>query len=428
MHEKLSNNTNESVSAPRRQSTHATDNGLTLVSNYESKEEDVEFMHNKNIDEVMNLDKAELKQNKVFGSYVTYTMTNNQGEKIERKFNDFVLLRKAFAHNFPGWYIPKIPEKRMGIEKVKDDKSENFELRKNQLDDFIEKLSTVSHLVSSDIYKAFTRSKANVNNTLKRYLNPSKRNILDRMKDVFFNLSGKEINAELVNKIENFESSLKIRLPILKQFKTIIRQNIESFEEDNIKISNLMGTLGKFEDVFLNYTKDISGYSNSTKGDILSENIGSRFNIFNELHREQKCPFYSLEAFINKEISDYEAFLEALKVQRNFLTMRKRIRYRLDQQLELFNSQDFQNYKDDRIEKIQQKLESLEIEFNEMDLICNIMVVAMGYYEMDRFEIEKYRLYCENIASFWKDQISNQNEILGFFQYLKNFSTISSEH
>ena len=102
MQEKLSNVISENVSAPRKRSTTVADNGLTLVSNYESRDEDVEFMHNKNIDEVMNLDKAELKQNKVFGSYVTYTMTNNQGEKIERKFNDFVLLRKAFAHNFPG--------------------------------------------------------------------------------------------------------------------------------------------------------------------------------------------------------------------------------------------------------------------------------------------------------------------------------------
>ena len=101
--------------------------------------------------------------------------------------------------------------------------------------------------------------------------------------------------------------------------------------------------------------------------------------------------------------------------------MRKRVRYRLDQQLELFNSIDFQNVKDDRIEKIQEKLESLEIEFNELDLICNIMIVAMGHYEMKRFEIEKYRLYCENMSHFSKLQISNQNEILGFFQYLKNF-------
>lgn len=54
---------------------------------------------------------------------------------------------------------------------------------------------------------------------------------------------------------------------------------------------------------------------------------------------------------------------------------------------------DFQNTKDDKVRKIQQKLESLEIEFNEMDLICNIMIVVMGYYEMERFEIEKYRLY-----------------------------------
>jgi hypothetical protein len=73
------------------------------------------------------------------------------------------------------------------------------------------------------------------------------------------------------------------------------------------------------------------------------------------------------------------------------------------------------------------KMETLEIEFNEIDLICNIMIVVMGYYEMERFEIEKYRLYWEAIAKFSKLQISNQNQILGFYQYLKNFSTISSE-
>ena len=41
--------------------------------------------------------------------------------------------------------------------------------------------------------------------------------------------AGKEINAELLHKIEKFDESLKNRLPILKQFRSVIHQKIEGF-------------------------------------------------------------------------------------------------------------------------------------------------------------------------------------------------------
>jgi len=303
-------------------------------------------------EEVMNLDTAEVKQNKMFGSYITYTMVNTKNERIDRKFNDFVLLRKAFVHNFPGWYIPKIPEKRYGVDKS-DDKSENFELKKFQLDDFTSKLSSVSHLVSSDIYQAFIKPKINVDKTLKRYLNPTKKEILDRLKDVFFDLSNKEINAELVDKIEKFDDNLKSRLVILKQFKVVIHKKIEGFGTCNNKISALMSALGSFEEIFMDYTKDLRQSDNN---DALSKGY------FKELQTNQTCPYYSMDAFINNEIADYEAFIEGIKTQRSFLSYRRTVRYQLDKQLEQFNKMDnYSNSNDDKIKKIQQKLESLEI-------------------------------------------------------------------
>lgn len=396
-----------------------------MVSNFEMEEDELENLQSQT-EEVINLDKAELKQN-MFGSYITYTMTNNKNEKIERKYNDFVLLRKAFVQNFPGCYIPKIPEKRMGVDKVKDEKTENFELRKLQLVDFTTKLSSVAHLVSSDIYKSFLNSKANINQALKNYLTPTKKDVLNRLKEVFFDLSGKEINAELLHKIEVFDESLKARLPVLKQFKAMICQNTVEFYANNQKMSTLLTALDKFEGIFLEYTKDTTLSKQASKNDEFGENFGSRFGIFKELQNEQNWPYYELEAFINNEIADYEAFIEAIKAQKVYLSNRRSVRFQLDKQLEQFNAFDFQSVKQDKVRKIQQKIESLEIEFNEIDLLCNIMIVVMGYYEMERFEIEKYRLYWEAIAKFSKQQIANQTEILGFYQYLKNLSAISSE-
>ena len=108
------------------------------------------------------------------------------------------------------------------------------------------------------------------------------------------------------------------------------------------------------------------------------------------------------------------------------MTMRKTMRIRLDQQLEYFNSLNFQTDNEDKIDKANKKLEFIKAEFNEIDIIWNLMIVVMGNYEMERFEIEKYRLYWQNISKFWKEEILNQNEVLGFFQYLINFCTISS--
>lgn len=130
-----------------------------------------------------------------------------------------------------------------------------------------------------------------------------------------------------------------------------------------------MSTIGKFEDIFLDYTKDITQYSTTSKNDTFSENYGSKFGIFKELQTGQNCPYYELDAFINNDISDYEVFIEAIKTQKVYLSNRRTVRYQLDKLFEQFNCLDFSAVKDEKVRRIQQKLETLEIEFNEMDTI-----------------------------------------------------------
>lgn len=146
----------------------------------------------------------------------------------------------------------------------------------------------MNHLVLSDIYTAFSNQNANINLALKRYLNPSKKQILDRFKEVFMNLSDKEINAELVYRIEVFEENLKTRLPVLKQFKALIVKNIENFKSSNQKLGSFITTISHFEDLFLNFTKDISAYNKSDSNDPFAENYGSKFGIFDELLQQQE--------------------------------------------------------------------------------------------------------------------------------------------
>lgn len=395
------------------------DKDFKIVSNFQGEEDEFEQPETEKVD-IVNIEIDFTKSG-------IYVMDTTKSKNIERSFSDFSLLRKALVQNFPGCYIPKIPEKRAGVESITQSKEESSELKRTQLEDFCSKLWSISHLSTSDIFKSFTNSNANVTKTLKRYLNPTKKQILDRYKEVFFNLYDKEINADLITKIEKFNESLKQRLPVLRKFRNAIRRNIDGFRSSYSKICDLMTSLGQFEEVFLDYTKDIAQYEDANRSNSFSDNYGSRFGVFQELQTDQNCPYYELDAFINNDIADYEAFLEAIKTQEQYLSDRKSIRSQLDKLIQQFNSFDFSSAKDDRVRKIQIKIESLEIEFNEMDIIWNIMLVAMGYYEIERFEIEKYRLYWESVAKFSKQETANEIEILGFYQYLKNLSNISAK-
>ena len=102
------------VNSPDKKSSHIKDKDFQIVSNIDVKEDEYESMRASTIEDSINLDKAEIKQSKVFGSYVAYTITNKKNEKFERRFNDFVSLRKVLVDNYPGCYIPKIPEKWQG--------------------------------------------------------------------------------------------------------------------------------------------------------------------------------------------------------------------------------------------------------------------------------------------------------------------------
>lgn len=104
-------NLNSSLSPTKANGTR----GFTLVSDFQGENDEV-YDNENAMEEVVNLDMDMTK----LGSY---TMTNAKHEKFERKFNDFILLRKALVHNFPGCYIPKIPDKRLGVDEVRNPSS-----------------------------------------------------------------------------------------------------------------------------------------------------------------------------------------------------------------------------------------------------------------------------------------------------------------
>ncbi len=144
----------------------------------EIKKEDIEKMEKFNADETKNfkekvincrkLEKTQLNDNKlvitisnpkemaggVFGkNYVLYEVkTDPFGWVVARRFSDFDTLRKLIAKHFPSFYVPPLPNKKMGNRRFDED---FIKKRMKFLNLFINNLVQSESFKSSEILMAF---------------------------------------------------------------------------------------------------------------------------------------------------------------------------------------------------------------------------------------------------------------------------------
>ena len=79
--------------------------------------------------------------------YVVYHIVGeDQNGKIDvmRRFNEFYKMRVALVKRFPGCFIPSIPDKTISIVDP-----EIVNKRQRYLNDFVRKITKLSHLYSS---------------------------------------------------------------------------------------------------------------------------------------------------------------------------------------------------------------------------------------------------------------------------------------
>jgi len=73
------------------------------------------------------------------------------------------------------------------------------------------------------------------------------------------------------------------------------------------------------------------------------------------------------------------------------------------------------------VEKEARSLQNLEASYENLDLLCNIMIITMAYYEIERFKIEKYQLYSEAMKKFTQMKTHQDLEVKAFFEFILQF-------
>ena len=164
--------------------------------------------------------------------YVLYAVRGADRDgtfEIYRRFSDFNTLRKAMVKRWPGVYVPPIPEKKA----VGNMDSKFIEERRSLLEKFCLKVAELPHLFYSDEFKLFTRSS---NIDLEKALNAlpevNPEELIKKYELNFSQLSGKEINTEIVLKITSFQNYAKKIASMLTNFRDIAKKTAKARQAD----------------------------------------------------------------------------------------------------------------------------------------------------------------------------------------------------
>ena len=241
----------------------------------EIKKEDIEKMEKFNAEEPKNfkerviecrkLEKTQLNDNKlvitvrnpkemdggVFGkNYVVYEVqTDPFGWVVLRRFSDFDNLRKLIAKHFPSFYVPPLPNKKMGNRRFEPD---FLEKRMKFLNLFINNLVQSESFKSSEILMAFLsyQDRGKFDSKFKEYTTQQPSAYVEEYKtlDGKVTISHDEGNEKYftnINKYFRLQGQILDRLNFsLKMFYNNMNQVIDSLKDvqKNFEILHVLNT------------------------------------------------------------------------------------------------------------------------------------------------------------------------------------------
>ena len=115
-------------------------------------------------------------------SFTSYSLKGTRTpEPRSRRYRDFDALRRKFVERWPGVFIPNIPHKKT----VGSTDKGIVDLRIEQINRFLKKLSSIDYLYNSDEMELFLQNSDNIPKTLDNIKEDSYQEILKKYSQVF---------------------------------------------------------------------------------------------------------------------------------------------------------------------------------------------------------------------------------------------------
>ena len=357
--------------------------------------------------------------------YTSYTLKGKGlPESLNRRYRDFDALRKKLVERWPGVFIPNIPHKKT----IGSTDKGTVELRIEQINRFLKKLSNIDYLFKSDEMELFLQNTSNIPKILDNIKEESYQEKLKKYSQVFVDYDENFDTIAGKTDQENFSKQLSIIYQNLRAFKNFIqgeKERYSAFQKQYMAILNLLSFYEK--DVI----KNLIGENDDKLVLFNPQNIDISKNI-STAEENLINPYDRLFDSFTEDFLDAEAMQEALeglknlretynKLTKNLTSVNVQLNDLQAGKTNVKNLFSFKN-KEDNSNKLMIEKEKLEKDIDNLGQIIKIATFNMqiqiknfksisleNYYKELRLIQEDTERNAKIIDTLWDSVIKDKN-------------------
>ncbi|MCQ2820321.1 MAG: hypothetical protein MJ252_23895 [archaeon] len=264
--------------------------------------------------------------------YITYTLTGSDiKDNISRRYSDFFALREQLKANWPGIFIPGLPPKQA----IGNTDKDFIKKRARLINKFCFKLTKYPFLYETEEVKYFQTVLKDFSVFIAKQPKWPISVILEHFKETFTDYPE---NYDIIlgkSKMKEYEAFLRKTSMNLKTFSECLQNCVQKRETELTELMTMLKEMEEYENVVLREYADNNEekliFAN-TKNTASKEKADQVEKILNN-------PYVTLEEWIDGEILDVEAGIEAFESLNNI---------------------------SQRVDKMNQKIESLDAEIKQL--------------------------------------------------------------
>jgi hypothetical protein len=357
--------------------------------------------------------------------YVQYKVTGDLlKETIYRRFSDFYSLREKLVERWPGIYIPNLPPKVT----VGNLEKKVIETRTRVINDFCHKTSKFKFILDSEELQIFLIKSIDVSKVINNLPKLNYDEILFRYNKAFPDVkAGDDIELEkYLKSINNAIPYMKKVLLNLKGFEESILATMTQKENEINYYCNLMNVFEDYE----KYT--LMEYVNNDENKLVFYNPKNSETYQKIMDIKDKFinPFKNLSSWIEDDILDFKAMLQALESIINLNAVLEGLTLRLkaiEEEILKYQNNEYNYFtlliKWKTAEGILLELKNEENNTkNTIRSITSIITIAckITLNNLEIFKVEKLQRYHKHIKKFAEIQKLNGDIINNLWSYISN--------
>ena len=226
-------------------------------------------------------------------------------ETLSRRYRDFDSLRKKMVEQWPGIFVPKLPNKK----KVGNKGKKISLIRVEMLNRFLKKISKIKYLMESEEMSLFLQNTSNVAKTLDGMKIPNYEDLSKKYFSTFLEYDDNFDTKAGKDDQDKFEKKLMESIPKMKNFVLLVSAAMERYMDEQQNYSEVINMLSEYEKESLSNFVDNDENKLvffNTKNQELCKNISDAKN-------EMINPFDRLYSAITEDYLNSEAMTEALE-------------------------------------------------------------------------------------------------------------------